>query len=65
MHLTTDPETCVGSGQCALALPEVFDQDDDTGIVVVLDAHPAREFHRDVHEAVRLCPVRALTVVDT
>ncbi|MGC0375079.1 ferredoxin [Streptomyces sp. SAI-229] len=63
MRINTEPEVCVGSGQCALAVPEVFDQDDE-GTIVLLDANPAEEFHRDVHEAVSRCPVRAITVVD-
>ncbi|MFD8346243.1 ferredoxin, partial [[Kitasatospora] papulosa] len=29
MHVTTDHDRCVGSGQCAMQSPEVFDQDDD------------------------------------
>ena len=64
MHITTDAEACVGSGQCALALPEVFDQDDAEGTVIVVDADPPEEFHRDVHEAVSRCPVRAIAVVE-
>lgn len=64
MHLTIDAEACVGSGQCALVVPEVFDQDDDEGTVVLLGADPAEEFHRDVYEAVSRCPVRAITVVE-
>ncbi|MFD5463755.1 ferredoxin [Kitasatospora sp. NPDC127059] len=61
MHLTVDTGVCVGSGQCALAMPEVFDQDDADGTVVLLDAQPAPELHDAVRDAVRSCPVQAIS----
>ncbi|MFF4035406.1 ferredoxin [Streptomyces sviceus] len=64
MLITTDTEACVGSGQCALVVPEVFDQDDAEGTVVLVDAAPSEEFHHDVREAVSRCPVRAIAVVE-
>lgn len=60
MHLTIEPDACVGSGQCALAVPEVFDQDDEDGTVVLLDDSPPRDLHEAVHEAAELCPVQAI-----
>lgn len=64
MHISTDSLACIGSGQCALALPEVFDQDDD-GIVVLLNVSPAEEFHSRVHEVVSRCPVMAISATET
>ncbi|MBD0689730.1 ferredoxin [Streptomyces sp. CBMA123] len=64
MHLTVDPGVCVGSGQCALATPEVFDQDDADGTVVLLDARPAPALHDAVRDAVRNCPVQAISATD-
>ncbi|MFJ9212737.1 ferredoxin [Streptomyces sp. NPDC102264] len=60
MHLTIRPDTCVGSGQCALAVPEVFDQDEEDGTVVLLDDRPASDLHAAVREAAGLCPVQAI-----
>lgn len=64
MHISVDTQACIGSGQCALALPQVFDQDDD-GIVVLLDDRPVEEFRRDVHEAVVRCPVLAISATES
>jgi ferredoxin len=61
-QITADSARCVGAGQCVLTAPRVFDQD-DLGIVVLLAERPsgAEESER-VHEAVQLCPGRAITV---
>lgn len=52
---------CIGAGQCVLAAPAVFDQDDD-GIVVLLDAAPPESQHDAVRKAARLCPAVAIFV---
>ncbi|MCB5182429.1 ferredoxin [Streptomyces antimicrobicus] len=62
MHLSIEPDACVGSGQCALAVPEIFDQDDEDGTVVLLDEQPPQDLHEAVHEAAGLCPVQAILV---
>ena len=61
MRVTTEHDRCVGSGQCAMLSPEVFDQDDD-GLVVVLQEEPAAELLDDAHRAAELCPSRAIHV---
>ncbi len=61
MHVSVDTDHCIGAGQCALALPEVFDQDDTDGLVVLLDESPRRDLDDAVAEAVRRCPVQAIT----
>ncbi|WP_320068914.1 ferredoxin [Micromonospora sp. RTGN7] len=61
MRITVNSDNCVGSGQCALALPELFDQDDVNGKVVLLDDQPSAEWHDAVHEAASRCPVQAIT----
>lgn len=38
MKVIIDEDKCVGAGQCVLAAAEVFDQREDDGIVVLLDA---------------------------
>lgn len=64
MHVTVDPEVCVGSGQCALAAPEVFDQDERVGTVVLIDDQPPAALHEVVREAVSRCPTRAITATE-
>lgn len=63
MHVTVDPLSCVGSGQCALAVPEVFDQDEEDGIVRLLDETPPADLHGAVREAAHRCPVQAISVL--
>jgi len=60
LKVTVDRERCVGSGQCALNLPEVFDQDDADGIVILLTDRPAESLRERVLEAELLCPAMAI-----
>ncbi|WP_225828610.1 ferredoxin [Streptomyces naphthomycinicus] len=61
MRVSAERDRCVGSGQCALLSPEVFDQDDE-GLVVVLVEEPADGHREEVLQAVDLCPSRTLRV---
>lgn len=63
MKVRVDVDACVGGGQCVLAASDVFDQDDD-GLVVVLQNAPEQDRAEDVRMAARLCPARAITVDD-
>ncbi len=63
MHVTATTSICVGAGQCVLAAEDVFDQDDD-GIVVLLDADPDESQHAAVRRAASLCPARAIALTE-
>ncbi|MEG9553645.1 MULTISPECIES: ferredoxin [Streptomyces griseus group] len=60
MRITVDEEKCCGAGQCVLIAPEVFDQRDDDGIVILLDAEPPQERHAAVRESAEVCPALAI-----
>lgn len=62
MRIVADTGKCVGAGQCVRVAPELFDQDEDAGTVVVLDAEPDGVLLSAADEAADLCPVRALSV---
>ncbi|WDZ83551.1 ferredoxin [Micromonospora cathayae] len=62
MRITVDQDRCCGSGQCALAAPDVFDQRDEDGVVVLLNPSPAAERLADVTDAAAVCPASAITV---
>ncbi|MEU6352650.1 ferredoxin [Streptomyces sp. NPDC047072] len=64
MKITVDQEKCCAAGQCVLIAPEVFDQRDDDGIVVLLDAEPDGDRHPAVREAAAVCPAAAITLHD-
>ena len=61
MSVVVSRDACVGAGQCALVAPDVFDQDDD-GIVLLLDAEPVGSLADGAVRAARLCPARAITI---
>ncbi|ROP65390.1 ferredoxin [Curtobacterium sp. PhB115] len=63
MRITADTDICVGAGQCALVAGALFDQDDD-GIVELLDEHPGAADEPAARRAAALCPAHAITVQD-
>ncbi|MBB5779121.1 ferredoxin [Nonomuraea jabiensis] len=62
MNVTVDTDKCCGAGQCVLLAPEVFDQGEDDGIVILLDPSPAEPLHAAVREAAGVCPASAITL---
>ena len=56
-----DEDLCIGAGQCVLVAPDIFDQDDQ-GLVILLDATPPPPLHEAARKAARLCPARAITI---
>ncbi|MDT9682754.1 ferredoxin [Streptomyces sp. TRM76323] len=62
MDVHADRDRCLGAGMCALTAPQVFDQDEEEGLVLLLDARPPREQHAAVRLAAGVCPAAALTV---
>ncbi|MFF4694244.1 ferredoxin [Streptomyces chattanoogensis] len=63
MRITIDEDMCIGSGQCVLTAPGVFTQDDD-GFSQVLPGREDGAGDPLVREAVRACPVQAITIED-
>ncbi|MBN9176527.1 MAG: ferredoxin [Microbacterium sp.] len=61
MSVVVQTSACVGAGQCALVAPDVFDQDDD-GIVLLLEAEPQGADLDAATKAARLCPARAIAL---
>ena len=62
MKIRVDQNRCIGAGQCVRTVPDVFDQRDSDGIVVLLAAHPADEFADQVRKAARLCPSQSIHI---
>ncbi|WP_326613441.1 ferredoxin [Streptomyces scopuliridis] len=65
MKVEVDVPKCVASGQCVLIAPEVFDQRDEDGMVVLLDQAPGPELHTVVRESAMVCPAAAIHVVES
>jgi ferredoxin len=67
-HVVVNRDLCIGAGLCVMTAPEVFDQADDDGLVVLLApeaADPGWDVAADpragaVRDAARRCPSGAL-----
>jgi ferredoxin len=64
VRVTIDQEKCIGSGQCVLTAADVFEQREEDGTVVLLDAEPSPGSHEDVRQAAGLCPAAAITITE-
>ncbi len=51
MKIVADRDVCIGAGVCVMNSEAVFDQDDD-GIVILLEAAPSESLRAEVTEAV-------------
>ena len=65
MKVAVDHERCRGAGLCALTAPDVFDQDEETGTVLLLDPEPPAVHQQAVVAAARLCPNSVISLEDT
>ncbi|MEW1904610.1 MULTISPECIES: ferredoxin [unclassified Streptomyces] len=59
-RLDVDRERCIGAGMCAMTAPDVFDQDPDDGLVLLLHAEPPAAHRAAVRMAVGVCPSGAI-----
>lgn len=64
MKVTIYPEKCCGSGQCVMNAPEVFDQRDEDGIVVLLDSNPPAAQYANVRRSAQICPALAIHLAE-
>ncbi|WP_336208073.1 ferredoxin [Nonomuraea sp. LPB2021202275-12-8] len=62
MKVTVDEVKCCGAGQCVLIAPEVFDQNEDDGIVILLEPEPGEDQHAAVRESAAVCPAAAIVL---
>lgn len=60
MKISVDEDKCIGAGQCALTAPHVFDQREEDGVVILLDADPPAAEQPAVRTAAAGCPVSAI-----
>jgi ferredoxin len=64
MQVSVDTDRCCGSGNCVLIAPDVFDQTEDEGIVVLREPEPLDELQPGVREAARVCPTEAIRFIE-
>ena len=63
MKVQADRDVCIQAGNCVMVADNLFDQDDDGVVVVLVDEVPDGEEDK-AREAVKLCPSQALKIVD-
>jgi ferredoxin len=61
MRIHTDTGVCIGAGNCVRTAPDLFDQDDE-GIVKLLNAEPDPTRDDAAREAEELCPSGAISI---
>ena len=64
MRVVVDTNLCETNSICMGIAPEVFEVGDDDSVTVLLD-NPPESMRKDVENAVRLCPARAIRLVDS
>jgi ferredoxin len=60
MKVSIDQEKCCAAGTCVTIAPDVFDQRDEDGIVVLLLSDPPADLRESVREAASVCPAMAI-----
>lgn len=62
MKIKVDYVLCQGHAVCMTEAPEVFQVDDKTGELTILDQSPSEELREKVELAVKYCPTTALSL---
>ena len=55
-------QKCTAAGQCLLAAPNVFDQSDENGTIVLLDPNPPESERARVLDAINRCPASVISL---
>ena len=62
MKISIEPHKCIGAGQCVLKAPQVFDQREDDGIVILLEESPDGPAAAAARIAARVCPAEVIHI---
>ncbi|ABL03060.1 ferredoxin [Mycobacterium ulcerans] len=62
MKVIVDENICASSGNCVMNAPEIFDQRDEDGVVVLLNANPPAELAEGARRAAASCPAMAIKI---
>ena len=64
MRVVVDVDKCIGAGQCVRAADSIFAQNEEDGLVVLLQEVAPPELHEAARTAARWCPARAIDIVE-
>jgi ferredoxin len=62
VRIVADRDICFGAGMCVMTAPDLFDQDDELGQVLVLKERPGPSRREAAQRAAFLCPSGALSL---
>lgn len=62
MKIKLNLDKCIAAGSCVMEAPEIFDQRDEDGVVVLLDSDPASELAPLVRRAAAACPAGVIAI---
>lgn len=62
LSVAVDHQKCTAAGQCLLAAPNVFDQSDENGTIVLLDPNPPASERANVLDAINRCPAGVISL---
>lgn len=65
MKVSVEADKCVAAGQCVLLAPDVFDQREEDGVVVLLDESPSSELYEPVRESAMVCPAAVIHLAES
>jgi ferredoxin len=63
LEIAVEEDRCVAAGHCVVAAPDIFDQREEDGVVVLLDPRPPATALETVREAALLCPAAVIRVL--
>ncbi|GAA1466563.1 ferredoxin [Microbacterium thalassium] len=65
MKILIDESRCIAAGNCVMVAPEIYDQREDDGIVVLLDDSPeGAALQAKAREGAAICPSKVVTILD-
>lgn len=63
LKVVVDSSLCIGSGNCAVTAPAVFDHDEEQAVVVLLDDSPPESLRAAIALAVEQCPSAVIRIL--
>jgi ferredoxin len=63
MRVAVDQDRCIAAGQCVAAAPDVFDQRDEDGVVVLVTDTPDAADEDGARRAAGVCPALAIQIL--
>ena len=64
MKVIVESSRCELHGECVMAVPEVFEIDDDKDVVTLINPEPGEHLRSKLEDAVLMCPVAAISLAD-